>query len=147
MVFSLERFDQYTFGRHVIVENDHKPLEVLMKKALHAIPKRLQAMWMRMGCYDDDLKYRPGPQMILPDTLSRAHPDLAGDTEPSPFDCVNAFTLMPVMDLRLKELREATTADDTMQELISVIRDGWPDRKDDLPELVKPFFDVRCTER
>ena len=145
VVFGLERFDQYTFGRHVIVENDHKPLEVLMKKALHAIPKRLQAMRMRMGRYDVDLKYRPGPQMILPDTLSRAHPELAGDTEPSPFDCVNAFTLMPVTDRRLEELREATTADDTMQELISVIRDGWPDRKDDLPELVKPFFDVRDT--
>ena len=79
------------------------------------------------------------------DTLSRAHPELAGDTEPSPFHCVNAFTLMPVTDRRLEELREATTADDTMHELISVIRDGWPDRKDDLPELVKPFFDVRDT--
>ena len=27
IVFSLERFNQYTFGRHVHTESDHKPLE------------------------------------------------------------------------------------------------------------------------
>ena len=27
IVFSLERFNQYTFGRHVHIESDHKPLE------------------------------------------------------------------------------------------------------------------------
>ena len=34
IVFSLERFNQYTFRRHVNVESDHKPLEVILQKPL-----------------------------------------------------------------------------------------------------------------
>ena len=32
IVFSLERFHQYTFGRKTIVNTDHKPLETIVKK-------------------------------------------------------------------------------------------------------------------
>ena len=32
IVFSLERFHQYTFGRNTIVNTDHKPLETIVKK-------------------------------------------------------------------------------------------------------------------
>ena len=31
VVFGLERFDQYTYGRKVIVQNDHKPLTSILK--------------------------------------------------------------------------------------------------------------------
>lgn len=34
MVFSLERFNQYAFRRHVNVESEHKPLEVILQKPL-----------------------------------------------------------------------------------------------------------------
>ena len=29
VVFGLERFDQYTYGRKVVIENDHRPLAVI----------------------------------------------------------------------------------------------------------------------
>ena len=34
VVYGLERFDQYTYGRNVKVQNDHKPLERILKKPL-----------------------------------------------------------------------------------------------------------------
>ena len=34
IVFGMHDFDQYVYGRHVWVESDHKPLEVLLKKPL-----------------------------------------------------------------------------------------------------------------
>ena len=37
IVFSVEKVDQFTFGRTVHVQSDHKPLE----KSLHRAPKRL----------------------------------------------------------------------------------------------------------
>ena len=40
--FSLERFNQYTYGKNAIVESDHKPLESIVKKPLSAAPPRLQ---------------------------------------------------------------------------------------------------------
>ena len=38
VVFGLERFDQYTFGRNVVIHNDHKPLSAILKKPLSQAP-------------------------------------------------------------------------------------------------------------
>ena len=40
--FSLEHFNQYTYGKRVTIESDHKPLEAIVKKALASAPPRLQ---------------------------------------------------------------------------------------------------------
>ena len=52
MVYGLERFDQFTFGRQVTKNSDHKPLEVIVRKPLCNAPKRLQAMLLRLLRYD-----------------------------------------------------------------------------------------------
>lgn len=52
IVFSMERFHQYTYGRHTIVHSDHKPLEAIMKKPLSKAPLRLQRMLLRLQQYD-----------------------------------------------------------------------------------------------
>ena len=38
VVFGLEFFDQYTYGREVIVQNDHKPLAAILQKPLSQSP-------------------------------------------------------------------------------------------------------------
>ena len=44
VVFGLEKFHTYIYGRHITVFNDHKPLEMITKKPIHAAPPRLQRM-------------------------------------------------------------------------------------------------------
>ena len=85
--------------------------------------------------------------MVLPDTLSRAHPEFsdAGSDKHGLFDCVNALVFMPLTDKRIEELRTATAADDMMQQLTSVIKQGWPESKEQLPKQLIPYFDVRDT--
>ena len=39
IIFACERFDQYVYGRSVIIESDHKPLEQIWSKPFHEIPK------------------------------------------------------------------------------------------------------------
>lgn len=48
MLYGLERFDQYTYGRKVIVQNDHKPLAAILRKPLSRAPKRLQDIMMKL---------------------------------------------------------------------------------------------------
>ena len=72
IVFGCERFDHYIYGIHVTVETDHKPLESLATKPIHALPKRLQRMMLRLQKYDLNIKYKKGSMMYLADTLSRA---------------------------------------------------------------------------
>lgn len=71
IVFGVERFHQYTYGRQVVVDSDHKPLETIFRKPLASAPGRLQKMFLRLQRYDIDIQYKKGSEMYLADTLSR----------------------------------------------------------------------------
>ncbi len=73
IVYGMDKFHQYTYGRKVIVQSDHKPLENIVRKPLLHAPKRLQRMLMRLQKYDFDITYVPGKDMLLADALSRAY--------------------------------------------------------------------------
>lgn len=72
IVFSLEKFDHFTYIRHVKVHSDHKPLESILKKPLATAPRCLQGMMTRLQKYSVDVRYDCGKDMHLADTLSRA---------------------------------------------------------------------------
>ena len=73
IVFGIQRFHQYTYGREVTVQSDHKPLENIHSKPLLNAPKRLQRRLLRLQQYDIRVTYVPGRDMLLADTLSRAY--------------------------------------------------------------------------
>lgn len=58
IVFVLERFNQHTFGRHVYIEGDHKPLEMILQKPLARAPRRLQLVMMRLQKFHRALRAR-----------------------------------------------------------------------------------------
>ena len=39
VVFGLKKFHTYVYGRHIIVQNDHKPLEMIQRKPIQAPPR------------------------------------------------------------------------------------------------------------
>ena len=82
-----------------------------------------------------------GSKLFIADTLSRAYLDVP-DTHVR-VTKVNA--LKGGSDERINELREATAEDESMQKLLSIIRDGWPDNKNEVPSELKTYFDVRDT--
>ena len=51
VVWRLERFHQYTFVKHIVVQSDLKPLESLMCKPLSKAPRILQGI-MHLMKYD-----------------------------------------------------------------------------------------------
>jgi len=95
IVFSLERFNQYAFGRHVNVESDHKPLETILQKPLARAPRRLQSMMMRLQKYDFTVHYERGTNMHLADTLSRAYLPFPGKEEDD-IASVNMVQYLPI---------------------------------------------------
>ena len=57
----------------MIVENDHKPLESILKKSLVQSPPRPHMLLLSLQKYCFEFKYTPGKDLIITDTLSRAH--------------------------------------------------------------------------
>ena len=72
IVHGCTRFNQYVYGRPVTVQTDHKPLESIFKKSLLSAPKRLQRMLLQLQRYSLNIVYKPGKELFIADTLSRA---------------------------------------------------------------------------
>lgn len=73
-VFGLEKHHEYVYGREIVLWTDHKPLVSITQRSLGtAAPKRLQRLLLRLMQYDVQIKYMPGPELFLADTLSRAY--------------------------------------------------------------------------
>ena len=142
ILFGLERFDQYTYGRAVTVQNDHKPLSSILKKPLSSAPKRLQDIMVRLYRYDFEFQFIKVVNLTIADALSRA--ELVTDDNARP-RIMNVSTYDHIPDARLDEVRLATENDGNMKQLISIILNGWPDTKDKVPEVVKPYYDFRDT--
>lgn len=144
VVFGLQKFYTYTYGRKVIVENDHKPLEAITSKPLHCAPKRLQNMILAMQQFDAKIKYRKGTEVILADTLSRAYlPNTQTDGVAEEFEKVNMAKFLPITDYRLEQIKEETERDETLQKLKQTVLNGWPDSRDSLPVELYPYFNCR----
>ena len=52
-------------------------------------------------------------------------------------------TNLPVSDQKISDLQACTASDPDMQQLIAVIKEGWPDHRDSFPPAVKPFWNYR----
>ncbi|KAK5853431.1 hypothetical protein PBY51_007214 [Eleginops maclovinus] len=142
MIFSLEKFHQYTYGRKVTVQSDHKPLENIVRKPLLSAPKRLQRMMMRIQKYDVDVVYLPGKDMVLADTLSRAYlPECSsfGSVE-AEIETVNMLQHVPISADSLSSIRSVTTQDLTLQKLIETMQQGWPNDKSKTPSEIRSYF-------
>jgi len=75
--------------------------------------------------------------MFLANLLSRANMYLPKSPEPDDkgFEFVNMASCVPISDPRLEEITQETQADETMQILMKMIRQGWPDDKYSMPFL------------
>ncbi|PIK59631.1 hypothetical protein BSL78_03427 [Apostichopus japonicus] len=81
LIFGLERNHQFTYGRKIKLWTDHKPLVSISKKQITTAPKRLQRLLLRLVQYDVDIVYKPGKEMYLADTLSRASYRMRNDLQ------------------------------------------------------------------
>ena len=143
VVFGLERFHTYTYARKVIVYNDHKPLEMILKKPLSKAPRRVQSLIMRLLKYDIDYKYIAGTSLHLADTLSRAY-DTSTSFDVGNCEHINSIcNLQEFPDVQLENIRLAVQDDTECKELMEVIRSGWPEKKTTLQPSVIPYFHNR----
>lgn len=147
IVFALERFHQYVFGkRDVVVETDHKPLEALFKKSLDSVPARLQRMMLRIQGYDFVVVYKPGKYMFVADTLSRAAiPELMSNKVSEELDEQSCFLLENVRfsNSKLRLVKETTEKDEECCVLKRYIMNDWPDCKHNVHEKLRELWSYR----
>lgn len=144
IVYGCEKFHQYVYGKEILVESDHKPLESIFKKPLHQAPMRLQRMLLRLQRYSLNVTYRPGKELHIADALSRAFLKeqkeelLEKDLE------VNMITLqLPISEKKLQMFRKATAEDPEMQLLRDTTLRGWPSERSAVPKEIQLYWTFR----
>ena len=139
------------------MQTDHRPLVPIFSKPIHNAPKRLQRMLLRLQKYALKLCYCPGKEMYVADMLSQAylHEQPSREEDHQLFQMSQEAQVYkeikeidPAKHVRLsaqglENIREATSQDDTLNELAKIIQQGWPDLKQNVPMSIRAFWPYR----
>ncbi|CAB4036001.1 Hypothetical predicted protein [Paramuricea clavata] len=111
-------------------------------------PPRLQRILLRLQRYDFIAKYKPGKEMVLADTLSRAYvpnsePDESHVEDEVEYHTHSVLHRIPVSTDKLEKIREEKPKDPTMIFLLTVIRRGWPQYRQQTPIEIHEFWNYR----
>lgn len=138
--FGLSKFHNYVFARSVIVESDHKPLLALMKKPLNNAPARLQRILLSLQRYQFSLTYRPGKELIIADTLSRACPPVSQNDKELDFtDQICIVQEVNISDEYMQKVKSETLNDPELIELTQTLLKGWPNNNKSLHTMIRPY--------
>ena len=139
IVFGVQRFHTYLYGRKFTVVTDHKPLVMIMDKAVTAAPARLQRMLLLLHGYNMVLEFVKGADHQLADGLSR----LPSQEEAAEIELDVRVDAVRFAPHKLEEVREEVAKDPALTELKDCILEGWPEQVKDLPTEIRPYWGVR----
>ena len=134
----------------MIVESDHKPLQVIFGKPLVSAPKRLQGMLLCLQMFELTVKYKKASEIYTADMLSRAalpktHPCRGSLHARQENVCmvnieeVNSIEFSRISEDGMKSIQAVTNGDDQLQILKQVILRGWPETRNEVPPRVTEF--------
>ena len=141
VVFACRKFHQYIYGKRVVVETDHKPLQGISTKPLSQAPLRLQRMLLNLRGYDVEIRYIPGCKQVLADTLSRAAVPTGDSEDYEEFQEINM--VLSVSEERYEEFQKMTKVDPELQAVLTMVRNGWPNTKQQVPLEARPYWTFR----
>ena len=146
MIWGMEKFHYFLYGKQFTLETDQKPLVSIYKKHMVEISPRIKRLIVRSFPYQlFDVQYRRGKEIPLADALSRVTPTpVEEDGIQLPIVAVNLITSnIPVSSTEIKLIHEETSKDPTLTLLRHYIHMGWPCDHRMLPQELHAFWNYR----
>ena len=146
MIWGMEKFHYFLYGKHFTLETDQKPLASIYRKHMVEISPRIQRLVVRSFPYQPfDVQYRRGKEIPLADALSRVSPtSVEEDGIQLPIVAVNLITSsVPVSSSEIELICGETARDPTLNLLRHYIHMGWPVDRRMLPQEIHTFWNYR----
>ena len=150
IVFATRKFHHLLYGRtDITIETDHLPLISIIEKPLGQVPMRLQKMLLKLQPYKFKLVPKSGKDIPVADCLSRLplkdcfYPGLVDDIQHFQVCATEITSVSAFSGPKLEQLKEKTKNDTDLQNLSTLIFEGWPNERQQLTNEMKPFWDFR----
>ena len=133
----------------MVVNSDHKPLEIIFKRPLADAPRRLQSMMLALQRYTFTVQYCKGSTLHIANTFSWAPLPIISHKQvlDEPVYCVELEAKHPDLsgfqDATLQEMRAAALTDPEQSTLRSLVEAGWSNDKAAVPDLASPYWTFR----
>ena len=146
MIWAMEKFHYFLYGKEFTLETDQKPLVLVYRKHMVEISPRIQRLIVRGFPYQPfDVQYRKGMEIPLADALSRVTPTpVEEDGIQLPIVAVNLITSnLPVSSTEIDQIHGETSKDPTLTLLRHYIHMGWPNDCRMLPQELHTFWNYQ----
>ena len=95
-------------------------------------------MLLSLRCYDVEIRYLPGCKQVLADTLSRAGATTVDSDAYEEFQEIHM--VLSVSEERYEEFQKETKEDPELQAVLTMVRNGWKDTKQQVPLEARPYW-------
>lgn len=143
IIFAVDKFHQYLFGRKFILRTDHKPLVSIFGQNIgipSAAASRLQRWAIKLSAYDFEIEYIKTDSNTA-DALSRLikvqKTDVISEEPELPEQTYLHFSTEALL-LDYNVIKSETKSDPILSRILSYVLDGWPSEID-IKEL-RPYF-------
>ena len=126
IIFAIQKFHKYLYGRHFSLITDHNPLTYIFAPD-KSIPKmtamRLQRWSLKLSAYDYEIHYRRSQDHANADYLSRAPVEKAVKD----IECeVNHFSYVNELPVMSSDIAKYTKQDPVLSKVLRYTLEGWP---------------------
>ena len=144
LVYGIQKFHKYIYGRKFTLMTDHKPLTTIFgpKTGVPALAAaRLQRWALLLSAYTYSIEFRPTKAHANADGLSRLPvvPSTVVDPVPVVSSIFNVAQIQ-ALPVSCAQLQRATREDPLLSRVYQYTQSGWPEQ---VPDDLKPYWHRR----
>lgn len=145
IVFDVKKLHNYIYGRHFLIESDHKPLSFLFgeKKGIPQMASsRIQRWALTLSSYRYTIRYKTGQSLGNADALSRLPCPRTTTHDREPEDLVQLVNHLSSTCVSAGDIKEWTSKDTVLSHVEKYLMCGWPDHE--LGPEYQPYTSRKC---
>ena len=146
VIFGVNKFHQYLYGRPFTIYTDHKPLTYLFSptKSLSQMSSaRLQRWALTLNSYNYSITHRRGCDNGNADALSRLPISDSPSVVPIPGDVLQTMEHLSSTPITADKIKIWTSRDPHLSQVLRYVQHGWPvSVEDDLAPFARRRFEL-----
>ena len=144
VVWGMEKFHYFLYGRKFILQTDQKPLVSIFRKHMIDVSPRIQRITIRAWQYEFEPQHIAGKNNVISDALSRVTPlEFQDSNADKDILAVNFLQYSSIEEREKDEVLQETLKDKEFQSLKHYISTGWPSKRSQIPTILHPYWNFR----